>query len=103
MNFSVDFVTLVTVAAGISAIYGAWKIVKKPAEDMNLRLKKYDEMLANDKKRLDEMQKLIESISNDLNMTADMTYQILDHMSTNNNTGGMKDTLDKYNAYFRKK
>lgn len=31
----------------------------------------------------------------------DMIYQILDHLSTNNNTGGMKKALDQYNQHFR--
>lgn len=31
----------------------------------------------------------------------DMIYQMLDHLATNNNTGGMKKALNDYNAYFR--
>ena len=31
----------------------------------------------------------------------DMIYQMLDHLATNNNTGGMKKALDDYNSYFR--
>ena len=31
----------------------------------------------------------------------DMIYQMLDHLATNNNTGGMKKCLDDYNTYFR--
>ena len=31
----------------------------------------------------------------------DMIYQMLDHLATNNNTGGMKKALDDYNEYFR--
>lgn len=31
----------------------------------------------------------------------DMIYQMLDHLSTNNNTGEMKRALDQYNNYFR--
>ncbi len=31
----------------------------------------------------------------------DMIYQMLDHLATNNNTGGMKKALDQYNEYFR--
>lgn len=31
----------------------------------------------------------------------DMIYQMLDHLSTNNNTGGMKKALDDYNQYYR--
>ena len=31
----------------------------------------------------------------------DMIYQMLDHLATNNNTGGMKKALDDYNTFFR--
>lgn len=31
----------------------------------------------------------------------DMIYQVLDHLATNNNTGGMKKALDDYNTFFR--
>jgi len=31
----------------------------------------------------------------------DMIYQMLDHLATNNNTGGIKKALDDYNSYFR--
>ena len=42
-------------------------------------------------------------IKEDILMLSNMTYQILDHMATNNNTGGMKKALDDFNAYQRKK
>ena len=31
----------------------------------------------------------------------DMIYQMLDHLATDNNTGGMKKALDDYNKFFR--
>ena len=31
----------------------------------------------------------------------DMIYQMLDHLATNNNSGGMKKALDDYNKFFR--
>lgn len=42
-------------------------------------------------------------LKDDILMLSNMTYQILDHMATNNNTGGMKKVLDEFNAYARKK
>lgn len=34
-------------------------------------------------------------------VNGDMIYQMLDHLSTNNNTGQMKRALNDYNKYFR--
>ena len=40
-------------------------------------------------------------LTSDMEMLKDITYQMLDHMATNNNTGGMKKVLDEYNRYNR--
>lgn len=45
--------------------------------------------------------KKLEPIKKDISMLSDVTYQMLDHMATNNNTGGMKEVLNKYNEYGR--
>ena len=46
---------------------------------------------------------IMKPIKEDVLMLSNMTYQMLDHMATNNNTGGMKKALDEFNAYQRKK
>lgn len=54
------------------------------------------------------MAKNITDIKNDVSdlkqndkINGDMIYQMLDHLSSNNNTGQMKRALDEYNGYFR--
>lgn len=42
-----------------------------------------------------------ETMQKDINMLSDVCYQMLDHMATENNTGGMKKALDDYNKYNR--
>lgn len=46
---------------------------------------------------------MMKPMKDDILMLSNMTYQILDHMATNNNNGGMKKALDDFNAYARKK
>jgi hypothetical protein len=53
-------------------------------------------------KLLEKVSKDLEEVKQDSKITSDMMYNVLDHMATNNNTGGMKKCLDDYNAYFRK-
>ena len=60
----------------IDAKSGMAKDVKEIKEDIS-------ELKANDQKN------------------GDMIYQMLDHLATNNNSGGMKKALDEYNLYFR--
>ena len=44
--------------------------------------------------KYDDMQK-------DIDMLGDVCYQMLSHMATSNNTGGMQKALDEYNKYNR--
>lgn len=53
-------------------------------------------------KTIDRMSKDIADLKGTSDINSTMIYNMLDHMSTNNNTGGMKKCLDEYNAYFRK-
>ena len=46
---------------------------------------------------------MMKPLREDMLMLSNMTYQMLDHLATNNNSGGMKKALDDFNAYQRKK
>ena len=52
-------------------------------------------------KDIKDMKTSLESLKNDMKMNSDMIYQMLDHLSSKNNTGGMKAALDAYNKHFR--
>lgn len=52
-------------------------------------------------KDIKDIKKDVSELKNNDKQNGDMIYQILDHLATNNNTGGMKVALDKYNEYFR--
>ena len=41
-----------------------------------------------------------EKTSRELNMQGKMIYQMLDHLATNNNTGGMKKYLQEYSEFY---
>lgn len=101
MEVSLTLTELVSICAAIAAIAGAYKIVKKPWEDRKKHDDKIDELLENDKKRLDKLDDAIEDVKKIMKANSDMIYQMLDHMATNNNSGGMKKALDKYNQIFR--
>lgn len=102
-DISISLETVLWLCGAIGTIAAAYKIISKPFKDLQSKFSSYDEMLANDKNRLDELQDLSKSIKTDLECQSDMIYQILDHMATNNNTGGMKKALDDYNKFYRKK
>lgn len=51
--------------------------------------------------KLDDLEDSIKTLEQNDKQNADMIYQMLDHMATNNNSGGMKQALNEYNAYYR--
>lgn len=82
---------IIAIAGVISALGVIWAVISKPfkaVEDL--------------KKSVDKLNETVTDMKDDVSMNSDMVYQLLNHASTNNNSGGMKEALDKYNAYFRK-
>lgn len=53
------------------------------------------------KKDLADIKQDVSELKANDQKNGDMIYQMLDHLSTNNNTGEMKRALDQYNNYFR--
>lgn len=106
MTISFDLVVLVSVLGGIVAIYASVrKILKEKNEDKQKEEQKETkvlQMLDNDKKHLEKLDNAIERLTEATDIQGDMIYAMLSHMSTNNNTGGMKAALDKYNAFYRR-
>jgi len=77
-------------ASVLGALAAIWAVISKPFKafrEINEGLKRMDDRLT----RMERTDKL----------HGDMIYQMLDHMSSNNNSGGMKAALDKYNETIR--
>lgn len=81
---------IIAIAGVISALGMIWAVISKP-------FKAVDEL----KKSVDKLTESMVAIKEDMQMNSDMVYQLLNHASTNNNSGGMREALDKYNAYYR--
>ena len=81
---------IIAVAGVIGALGVIWAVVSKP-------FKAIEEL----KKSVDELTKNVTDMQDDLKMNGDMVYQLLNHASTNNNTGEMQRALNQYNEYFR--
>lgn len=52
-------------------------------------------------KGIKDIQADVSTLKENDQKSGDMIYQMLDHMSSNNNTGQMKRALDEYNEYYR--
>ena len=75
-------ITIGQIVVAVGSITALWLFCEKI-------IKSVDGMLT---KKLSPMQK-------DVEMLSGVTYEILSHLATNNNTGGMKRALDKYVEY----
>lgn len=79
----------------IIAFGGAvWTIVKAVKSIIEKALKP----LTN---KIDNLEDKIGELKENDKKNGDMIYQMLDHLATNNNSGGMKKALDEYNSYYR--
>ena len=72
-------ITLGQIAAGVAIITALWIFAERIIKAVN-----------------DAFTKAIKPIKDDLQMLNDVTYEMLKHMATNNNSGGMQKVLDKY-------
>ena len=81
---------IIAIAGVISALGVIWAVISKP-------FKAVEEL----KKSVDKLNETVIDMKDDVTMNSDMVYQLLNHASTNNNSGGMREALDKYNAYYR--
>lgn len=81
---------IVAIAGVVSALGIIWAVISKPFKAM-------DEL----KKSVDKLTETVDDMKDDIAVQGDMVYQLLNHAATNNNTGGMREALDKYNAYYR--
>jgi len=102
MEFTISLSTIIAICTTITVVASAYKIVTKPKKDEDEAKAKVMKMLDNDKVHLDKLDKAIDDIKEMLAFQSDMTYQMLDHMASNNNSGGMKRVMDEYNQHFRK-
>ena len=82
-----DIITLSAIVAAIGVI---WTFGKKPFDEMR-----------EINNSLDTLKEDMGELKSSVRLHGDMIYAILDHEATNNNTGGMKDALDKYNDAIR--
>lgn len=75
-------ITVGQIAAAIAVITALWIFVERIINAVN--------------KSLDTK---LSPIQKDIEMLSSLTYEMLDHLATNNNSGGMKKALEKYVEY----
>ena len=88
MTITTDQIIMIAgVLGAISVIYG---IASKP-------FKAIEEL----KKSVDNMSEQVDKIDKAVMLHGDMIYELLEHASTNNNTGGMAEVKRRFDAEYR--
>jgi hypothetical protein len=82
-----QIVAIASVLGALAVIYG---IVSKP-------FKAIEEL----KESMEEVKESVESIDKAVMLHGDMIYELLEHASTNNNTGGMAEVKRRFDAEYR--
>lgn len=84
-------ITLTQIVGTIAIITAIWTFFKKINESIDTIFEK----------KLKPLKDEIKHLKDSVDMQSDITYQVLDHLATNNNTGGMKRALEEYNKFQR--
>ena len=87
-----------------ACVAGGWLIkiikgLKKPVDDVKLRLDGQDQKLANDNERLKKIESTLEELREVQPMILRSEYVILQHMRTNNSTGEIAKQEEAINNY----
>lgn len=99
MKFMITSNQILAFCGLITALWGVWKIVKevrKPNEDLKKQVKKHDNLLDSDNRRLKDIEE-----SN--KMTLQCLLVIINHNITGNGIEKLKETRDELQEFLIKK
>lgn len=106
MVVTISWASIVSVAGVIIAIGSAWKVIveakkalNKPYKDIEAKFEHYDKCLAQDKERIDELEKVLRILGKDNEIELKALRDITNHLRTDNNTGEMKKVEDNIDEY----
>ena len=90
---------VITVGGAVKILLEAKKALQKPLDQVNDKLKHYDECLDKDKKHLDKLDLIAEENVQAINMLVDINLTALRHMSDGNHTGEINEKIKKVESW----
>lgn len=81
---------IIALAGLIGAIGVIWAVVSKPIK-----------MMKDVQDSIEELKDSVKKTETAVQLHGDMIYELLDHASTNNNSGGMAQVMKKFNETYR--
>ena len=107
---TISTTTLLDICALVVAVGGALTYIikgvntaKRPIEELQMQLDEHFEMLARDKKRLDEIEKVLDQQSDTNRLMLECLLAVLGHLEDGNHTNQMKETRSKVESFLLEK
>lgn len=102
-NIEITYNTILQFFGVIAVIGGGIKVIisaLNPFKEVTAKLKKHDELFANDKKKLDELDKSLDRIAEEQKIQGKALMVLINHIVTGNDTDKLKKTYqDMVNHY----
>lgn len=102
-NIEITYNTILQFFGVIAVIGGGIKVIisaLNPFKEATAKLKKHDELFANDKKKLDELDKSLDKIAEEQKIQGKALMVLINHIVTGNDTDKLKKTYqDMVNHY----
>lgn len=106
MTIELNLATVIYICSCIGIVGGAIKILaeakkalQKPLDEVNKKLKQYDDFLSRDKERLDKVDEVLAELTQSINMLVRSNRTMLYHMEDGNHTGEIKKEIDELDAW----
>lgn len=94
---------IITLGGAGAIIVGLYKWAKKPDDNRDELLKKHDELLDSDNKRLKELEAWRAEKNNSERLIMKALYAMMQHSIDGNHTQKIKDSMDELEEYLFKK
>ncbi len=106
MTIELNLATVIYICSCIGVVGGAVKVLveakkalQKPLDEVNKKLEHYDDCLARDKRRIDQMDDALAELTKSINMLVRSNRTMLYHMEDGNHTGEIKKEIDELDAW----
>ena len=87
------------IGAAVKVLWSAKQALIKPLDDIKTKLKEHEQYLENDKRRLEEIGKSIDELTEAINILIKSQQTVLDHLEDGNHSGEIKADKKRLNDW----
>lgn len=87
------------IGAAVKVLWSAKQALIKPLDDIKTKLKEHEQYLENDRRRLEEIGKSIDELTEAINILIKSQQTVLDHLEDGNHSGEIKADKKRLNDW----